>query len=210
MGFNTVNGLILLDPQSFNTTGSLNHNLQLDSSKLYASPATNLDAITGLKVSLNDTGYSIWVNNTHASNTLVLKHNNSGSDAGFRFVFPNGQDMWIAPGSAAQFEFITGTGWVPVFVNGRKRQETYSGTTNASGVYTVTFPQPYAAAPNIQANIVNQSATNQFLRVTSISATGFTVNVFARGSLNVLGIDVLLFTTTNVNGAAVDVLITEK
>jgi hypothetical protein len=86
----------------------------------------------------------------------------------------------------------------------------YSGTSNASGVYTVTFAQAYSVAPNIQANIVNQSATNQFIRITSISTTGFTVNVFQRNSINLLGTDVLLFSTANVSGASVDVLITEK
>lgn len=91
-----------------------------------------------------------------------------------------------------------------------KRRETYSGTTNASGVYTVSFATAYAAAPNIQANIVNQSATNQFLRVSSVSTTGFTVNAFQRSSVTLLGIDLLLFATTNVNGASVDVIITEK
>lgn len=91
-----------------------------------------------------------------------------------------------------------------------KIPSTYSGTTNSSGVYTVTFSEAYSVAPNIQANIVNQSNTNQFIRVTSISTTGFTINVFQRNSINLLGTDVLLFSTANVNGASVDVVITEK
>lgn len=91
-----------------------------------------------------------------------------------------------------------------------KKSTPYSGTTNASGVYTVTFPVAYAVAPNIQANMVNQSATNQFLRISSITTTGFTINTFARASLTVLGIELIAAATTNVANAPVDVLITEK
>jgi len=91
-----------------------------------------------------------------------------------------------------------------------KRSTPYSGTTNASGVYTVTFATPYAVAPNIQANMVNQSATNQFLRISAISTTGFTVNTFARASLTVLGLELLAAATVVVPSAPVDVLITEK
>lgn len=90
------------------------------------------------------------------------------------------------------------------------RQETYSGTTNASGVYTITFTDPYDTAPNIQASITNQSSTNQFIRVSSVSTTGFTINVYQRNSASVLGIEVLLAAVVNVNGATVDVLVTEK
>lgn len=91
-----------------------------------------------------------------------------------------------------------------------KRIESYSGSTDGSGAYTVTFSTSYTVAPNVQASIPNQSATNQFVRVSSVSTTGFTINVFARNSINLLGTDVLLFTTTNVSSATVDVLVVEK
>lgn len=97
-------------------------------------------------------------------------------------------DGWLkrSPVSALQISYsqITGT----------KKQETYSGTTNGSGVYTVTFPVAYSIAPNIQANVVNQSNTNQFIRISSITTNGFTVNVSG----------------TDVTDVEVDVLITEK
>lgn len=86
----------------------------------------------------------------------------------------------------------------------------YSGTTNGSGAYTVTFAAPYAAAPAIAAVITNQSATNQYLRVSSISTTGFTINVYSRSTLTVLGIDLLSAAAANVSGATVDVYITER
>lgn len=94
--------------------------------------------------------------------------------------------------------------------NKPKISTTYSGTTNSSGIYTVTFSQVYSVAPNIQANITNQGSTNQFIRITSVTTTGFTVHVFQRNSINLLGTDVLLFSTSNVNEASVDVVITEK
>lgn len=85
-----------------------------------------------------------------------------------------------------------------------KRQETYSGTTNASGVYSVTFPAAFPVAPNIQANIIGATDT-QNIRITSITTTGFSVLV--RNRVDVIG---LLPTYANVNGATVDVLITAK
>lgn len=89
-------------------------------------------------------------------------------------------------------------------VTAGKSMETFSGTTNSNGNYTVTFGTAYSVAPNIQANIVNGSDT-QTIRITNISTTGFTVLV--RNRTDTLG---LLPSYANVNGAAVDVLITEK
>lgn len=85
-----------------------------------------------------------------------------------------------------------------------KRQETYSGTTDGSGNYTVTFGTSYSVAPNIQPSIIGGSDT-QFYRITSITTIGFTVNI--RNRTDVLG---LLPSYSNVSGASVDVLITEK
>lgn len=89
-------------------------------------------------------------------------------------------------------------------ISNTKRLEKYSGTTNSSGEYTVTFSQSYSVAPNIQANIINGTDT-QNIRITSITTTGFTVLV--RNRTDAIG---LLPTYSNVNGASVDVLILEK
>lgn len=91
-----------------------------------------------------------------------------------------------------------------------KRIDSYSGSTNSSGTYTVTFSSSFSAAPNVQVNIPNQSSTNQFIRVSSVNTTGCTIQVYARATLTVLGIDLLSAGTTNVNGASVDVLVVEK
>lgn len=85
-----------------------------------------------------------------------------------------------------------------------KRQESYSGTTNASGQYTVVFSNSYSVTPNIQANIIG-APDNQNIRITSVGTTGFTVTV--RNRVDVVG---LAPTWNNVNGALVDVLITQK
>jgi len=82
-----------------------------------------------------------------------------------------------------------------------KKSIPYSGTTNASGVYTVTFATPYAVAPNIQATCTNCNDT-QRVRVTSITTAGFTV----LGRVEALG---LIFANAT-TGLGVDVLITEK
>lgn len=90
-------------------------------------------------------------------------------------------------------------------VSSGKRFETYSGTTNGSGLYSVTFGTAYSAAPNIQQNGTNLSSDNIFTRVTAISTTGFTV--LARTRTDVAG---LLPTFAVTSGITLDVVITEK
>lgn len=99
---------------------------------------------------------------------------------------------------------ITASGTYPnINLAHTKRQETYSGTTNASGLYTVAFGTAYSVAPNIQVNTI--SGNNKETQITTVSTTGFTVYVQLRS--DVLG---LLPTYGNVSGRAVDVLVTEK
>lgn len=101
---------------------------------------------------------------------------------------------------AATYNSATGVLNVPTV----KRIEAYSGTTDASGNYTVTFGASFSVAPNIQANIIGGTNTN-FIKISSVSTTGFTVNVTSR--TDVAG---LLPTYSNVSGASVDVMIFEK
>lgn len=106
---------------------------------------------------------------------------------------------------------ITVSGSSPSFTVSRsKRQETYAGSTNASGVLTVTFTSAYSVPPDVQAQVLPQTNPNQFIRVTAVSTTGCTMNVYQRNSVNLLGIDVLLAATVNVNAAPVSILVTEK
>lgn len=125
------------------------------------------------------------------------------------------QDLRITPGGAFEIKTsnsIEADGFTidSSTIADMSKTTAYSGTTNSSGVYTVTFASPYPVAPNIQANVVNQSSTDQFLRITSVSTTGFTINVFQRSPVTLLGISLLPGSVTNVTSASVDVLITKK
>lgn len=99
---------------------------------------------------------------------------------------------------------ITISGSSPNYSITSKRQEKYTGTTSAAGTYTVNFATAYSTAPDIQASWIN-AADNQNLRITAISSTGFTV--LARNRVDVVG---LLPTWTNVSGATINVIITER
>lgn len=87
---------------------------------------------------------------------------------------------------------------------------TVSGTTNASGLFTYTFPNPYLVAPNVQASIANQANTNMQIRVQSVTASSVTLHVYQRSAVTLLGVEVLLAATTNVSGAQIDLLLTQK
>lgn len=91
-----------------------------------------------------------------------------------------------------------------------KRIETYSGTTDGSGSYTVVFANAYSVPPYVNPTIPNQSATNQYLRVSNVTVNGFTINAYAFNTNNLLGIISLLTTTSNITSMAIDVSVIEK
>lgn len=91
-----------------------------------------------------------------------------------------------------------------------KRQEVYTGVTDALGDYTVSFSTPYHSVPEILPKIIPQTDPNQQCRVTSASTSGFTVHVESRSSISVLGVGVALgFNTASVSGAPVKVFVME-
>ena len=85
-----------------------------------------------------------------------------------------------------------------------KRQETYSGSSNASGIYSVTYPVAFASGivPNIQSSLI--SGNNKETMVVTSTNTGFSILVQTRN--DVVG---LLPTYSNVSGRTVQVLITQ-
>lgn len=89
-----------------------------------------------------------------------------------------------------------------------KRQELISGTTNASGNFSGSFSSSFTTPPNFIAQIIG-GLSNQTLLVTNLTTSGFTVKVVQRNSVSILGIEVLLATTVNVNGAVVHIIATE-
>lgn len=83
--------------------------------------------------------------------------------------------------------------------------ETYTGSTDSAGDYSVIFPTSYTTVPFVKASIPNQSSPNQFLRVSSVSQTGFTVNAYGFDTLgNALQID-----TTPIQSLTISVFVAE-
>ena len=80
----------------------------------------------------------------------------------------------------------------------------YEGTSNGSGLFTVTFSVAKPSIPHLIVNLPGAAANVDFT-ITSVSTTGFTILVFSRASLTVLGINLLSFATTVVSGQSVKV-----
>lgn len=93
---------------------------------------------------------------------------------------------------------------IPDFPASFKRTETYTGTTDGSGNYSVSYGTAFSATPDVQPQLQAGSNT-QLIKITSSSASGFTVNVQNRS--DVIG---LLPTYAAVSGASVGVLVTSR
>lgn len=89
-----------------------------------------------------------------------------------------------------------------------KRLEQYIGTTDANGLYTVTYTTAFAARPSIQPE--PPLASNQVWVLVSSSATGFSLRLTQRASVTVLGLEVLLAATTNVAAAPARVQVIQQ
>lgn len=90
-----------------------------------------------------------------------------------------------------------------------KRVETYTGVTNASGNFSVTYPTPFPVIPDVQPQLT-AGTPSQVVRIVANTINGFTVNVTNRASVTLLAVEVLLAATTPVVGAAVSVLVTAR
>lgn len=90
-----------------------------------------------------------------------------------------------------------------------RRLETFNGTTDASGNFTVTYSTPYPAVPDVQPQLTAGTAS-QVVRITSNTVNGFTVNVTNRASVTLLAIEVLLAAPFTGVVAAVSVLVTAR
>lgn len=89
-----------------------------------------------------------------------------------------------------------------------KRIETYTGTTDANGLITVTYPTSFGAVPNIQPEPV-LSSDMVWVKVSS-TVNGFSIRLVQRGVLTVLSLQVLAGTVTNVAGTSAQVLVVER
>lgn len=90
-----------------------------------------------------------------------------------------------------------------------RKVETFTGVTNASGNFTVTYSVPYTNVPDVQPQLA-AGTPSQVARITSSTTTGFTVQVTNRASVTLLAVEVLLAATTPVVGAAINVLVTSR
>lgn len=163
--------------------------------------ATGPQGTTGAQGATGTTGASGAAGITGAAGPNVLSTSTATAGAGY------------AKGNGSN---VTFSSMVPVSdVSGLKLSKPYTGVTDASGNYTVTYGITYSTAPNVQANIVGAASKYQFYQVVSRTTTGFTINVFSFNtvaSLPIIGaLTGALFgaTATNVVGATVDVTVTE-
>ena len=89
-----------------------------------------------------------------------------------------------------------------------KRIETYTGTTDANGLLTVTYPTPFALVPNVQPGPVPSS--DMTWSMVSSTVNGFSIRLVQRVVVTLLATQLLLGTVTNVAGSAVQVLVVER
>jgi len=82
-----------------------------------------------------------------------------------------------------------------------KRVDTYSGTTDSNGLFTVTYGVAFPATPNV--HMEAPTANNQIWQKVSSSTTGFSFRLVQRASVNLLSTDLLLSAVTNVASASV-------
>lgn len=105
-------------------------------------------------------------------------------------------------GTASQY--VRGDGTLATLPTAR-RIETYTGTTNAQGQVTVVYPTAFAAAPVVQPPA--PATANQVWTTVSNTATGFTLQLNQRNSINLLNTDLLLGATVPVIGTVAQFLV---
>jgi hypothetical protein len=115
--------------------------------------------------------------------------------------------VWVTdrPGGAG-FMLSDGSGWVST----DKRVETYSGTTDASGNFSVAYVPAFAITPNVQPVAYPPADSTTRTRVTSTDQNGFTIKTERNATVTILAIDVLSIGTANVPGVPVRVMVVEN
>lgn len=137
----------------------------------------------------------------HSQLTSGNPHNVTKSDVGLGSV-PNTDATARANHTGNQA--ISTVSGLQAILDTIKRVETYLGTTNASGDYTVTYATAFATAPDVRPQLQSPTDT-QTVRITSSTTTGFTVK--ARSRTDTLG---LLPSYANLASASVSVLVTAR
>lgn len=91
-----------------------------------------------------------------------------------------------------------------------RRMQTYIGTTDAAGDFVIVFAPPFASTPVVDPVCCPPADATTRARVTVLSNTGFTVHTERNSGVNVLGIDVLLFTASVVPNVPIRVMVVES
>lgn len=86
-----------------------------------------------------------------------------------------------------------------------KRIDTYIGTTDANGLYTVTYTAPFATVPSVQPE--PPLLGSQVWTKVSSTTTGFSLRLVQRNSAQLLGLELLLAAMVNVAGAPARVVV---
>lgn len=92
--------------------------------------------------------------------------------------------------------------------NSKRRTDVYLGSTNGSGVYSITYATPFPAGkpPSVQPSLTNPPTGRRF-RVSASSETGFSIVVEDPVSVVVLTISVLGIGVTPVAAQALTVVV---
>ena len=93
--------------------------------------------------------------------------------------------------------------------SGMRKVETFLGTSDAGGNFTITFANTYTTPPDVQPQIV-AGTFNQQVRVASVSNTGCVVQAAQRNVVTLLSVEVLLGATVNLVGASITVQVTPR
>lgn len=89
-----------------------------------------------------------------------------------------------------------------------KRIDSYTGTTNGSGLFNVTYGTAFSVAPVV--HLEEPTVAGQSWIMISNTTTGFSARLVARATLTVLALEVLAGAVTNVVGAACKATVIER
>lgn len=99
------------------------------------------------------------------------------------------------------------TYWAPTSV---KRMEAYSGTTDGSGRWTITYTPAFLVPPNVQPVIYPSGDSTTRVRIISADANGCVLQTEKNSGAQVLGIDLLGLSTAVVTGVPCRCLVVES
>jgi hypothetical protein len=172
MSLRTINSIVILDSIPFATAAGDNHDVAVASSNYQVTPTNDGDAITGLSPSCGaEDGAQCWLTNASATNTLVLKNNDSGSTAGFRFILPLG-NLTLAPGASQHFGLAPSVGWIPI----SGASVSVAKTVTAGGVTGAVTINKQAGSVNFAAAASSVVVTNSLVTANSIIITSVASN----------------------------------